>query len=254
MFESPILSSVQMNLSLSIYIFVQGPHIEQAIEQVLAIMLPRYVSILDKHMGTIKEWTRPMMRAIHNLIIPIVYAEGYFSNHTNNKSFQLLMNHLLNILKQPTLIEKISSNSNNLETLIIDATLVVFSVLIYEPDALNYLKQTKPITVFQSLTKTSHETIVLNAYMMLAYIMDENDIKTFFGDLTQLFSMTLTLLEKAIDSRQKTNVHDNLARETIDRNIVQLTETLKGILNNLCERKFSFDCFSYTYTYSSITL
>src|SRR5437588_11982651 len=122
-------------------------------------MLPRYVSILDKHMKTIKEWKRPMMRAVHNLIITIAYAEGYFSSYTNTESFRSLINHLLNILNESTLIDKIHQNSNNIETLLIDATLVVFSVLVYESDALDYIKQCKPTTIFRQLTKTPYETI-----------------------------------------------------------------------------------------------
>ena len=41
-------------------------------------MLSRYVSIFDKHMKTIEKWNRPMMRAIHNLIVTIISAEGYY--------------------------------------------------------------------------------------------------------------------------------------------------------------------------------
>ncbi len=52
---------------------------DNVIEQVFEKMLPRYVSILDKHMKTIKQWNRPMMRAVHNLIITIIYGEDYFS-------------------------------------------------------------------------------------------------------------------------------------------------------------------------------
>ncbi|CAF2346324.1 unnamed protein product [Rotaria sp. Silwood2] len=206
-----------------------GPSIEKAVENLLEIMLPRYVSILDKHMKTIKEWQSPMMRAIHNLIITLVYAEGYLSSHIYNKSFQLLINHLLHLLNESSLINKIHPNANNLETLLIDATLVVFSVLVYEPNGLNYIKQLKPIAIFRQLTTTSHETIVLNAYMMLVYVMDENDIETAVDNLSHLLSTTLYLLGKAIETRYHTNVHENSKRETTDRNIMHLLETLKGL-------------------------
>jgi hypothetical protein len=200
-----------------------GPHIEQAIEQVLEVMLPRYVSILDEHMKTIKDWNRPIMRAIHNLIITIIYAEGYFSSYTKTASFRELINHILNILNEQKLIDKIQSNSNNIETLLIDATLVVFNVLIYESDALDYIKRCKPTEIFRQLTKTSNEIIVLNAYTMLAYTMDNNDIKILQDDLTQLLSTTINLLRKTIENPQQIDINQN-----IDRNILQLLETLKG--------------------------
>jgi hypothetical protein len=205
-----------------------GPHIEKAIEQVLEIELPRYVSILDKHIKTIKQWNRPIMRAIHNLLITIIYAEGYFSSYTNNQSFRSLIDHLLRILTEPRLINNIQPNSHNMETLIIDATLLVFSVLVYEPDALDYIKQRKPVGIFRQLTTTPYETIVLNAYMMLAYTMDENDVKSIQDNSSQLLPITLNLLKKAIEVRHQTNTDENVNREHIDRNIIQLVETLKG--------------------------
>ncbi|CAF4665137.1 unnamed protein product, partial [Rotaria sp. Silwood1] len=206
-----------------------GPCVEKAIEHVLEIMLPRYVSILDKHMKTIKEWRSSMMRAIHNLIITIVYADGYFSSHTHNKSFRLLINHLLCLLSETSLIKKIHPSANNLETLLIDATLVVFSVLVYEPNALDYIKKLKPIAIFRQLTTTSHETIVLSAYMMLVYVVDENDIERAVGNLSNLLSTTLYLLGKEIETRHHPNVYENSNRENNDRNIIHLLETLKGL-------------------------
>jgi hypothetical protein len=202
----------------------QGPHIEKAMEQVLEVMLPRYVAILDKHIQTIKQWKRPIMRAIHNLIITIVYGEGYFSSYIYTESFRLLINHLLTILNESTLIKKIHPNSNNIETLLIDATLVVFNVLIYEPNALDFIKQRKPSKIFRKLTKTPYETIVLNAYMMLAYTIDDNDIKASSNDLIKLFSTTFNLLQKTMNNNGSMNT---------DRSTLQLLETLKGNERNI---------------------
>lgn len=211
--------------------FFLGPHIEKAIEHILEIMLPRYLSILDKHIKTIKEWNHPMMRAIHNLIITIVYAEGYFSSYTNTKSFRLLINNLLSLLNESTLINKIQSNSNNIETLLVDAVLVAFSVLVYEPNALHYIRKLKPVEIFRKLTKKPHETIVLNAYMMLAYVIDEKNLETSIDDLSQLLPTTLRLLGKAIETRNEKKDDETFNRDTIDRNIIQLIETLKGKIN-----------------------
>ncbi|CAF0834713.1 unnamed protein product [Adineta steineri] len=206
-----------------------GPYIEKAIEQILEKMLPRYVSILNKHMKTIKEWNRPMMRAVHNLIITIIYAEDYFSAHINNEAFRSLIDHLLQLLNESVLINKINAESKNMESLLIDATLIVFSILIYEPDALEYLKQCKSADIFRSLATVPSETIVMNAYMLLTYTMSDSDIKTAQDDLPKLLSTTISLLQKAIKTRHESNNNQNLNQDNIDRNILQLVETLKGL-------------------------
>lgn len=190
-------------------------------------MLPRYVAILDKHIKTIKQWKRPIMRAMHNLIITIIYAEGYFGLHTRTDTFRQLIHHLLTILNQPILIEKIHPDLNNIETLLIDAILVVFSVLVYESNALDFIKKCKPIEIFRQLTKVSYETIALNAQMMLAYTINDQDMKTSQDDLVRLLSTTFNLLKNTINRQQQINTN----QENLDRNIIQLLETLKGKRN-----------------------
>lgn len=189
----------------------------------LEIMLPRYVAILDQHIQTIKQWRRPIMRAIHNLIITIVFAEGYFSPYTHTDLFRSLINHLLTILNEPTFIERIHPDSNNMETLLIDAALIVFNVLVYEPNALDYIKQCKPSKIFRKLTESPYETIVFNAYMMLAYTIDEEEIRASPDDLPQLLSTVVNLLRKTMTNPEQMN-HD--------RSVLQLLETLKGIVND----------------------
>jgi hypothetical protein len=63
---------------------------------------------------------------------------------------------------------------------------------------------------------------------MLAYTIDENNIKESKDDLSRLLQTTLNLLYKAVESRNKTNTDVKINSENIDRNIMQLTETLRG--------------------------
>ena len=185
----------------------------------LEIMLPRYVDILDQHIPTIHQWKRPIMRAIHNLIITIVFAEGYFSPYVHTDSFRSLVNHMLTILKERTFIDQIHPYSNNMETLLIDAALIVFNVLVYESNALDYIKQCKPSNIFRKLTEASYETISLNAYMMLAYTIDKEEIRASPDDLPRLLLTTVNLLRKTTVSLEQMN-HN--------RSVLQLLETLKG--------------------------
>ncbi|CAF3415172.1 unnamed protein product [Rotaria sp. Silwood1] len=209
-----------------------GSHMEKTIEQVLEVMLPRYVSILDKHIKTIKEWHRPMLRSIRHLLTTLILAESCFTLHLSNEVLQSLINHLLCLINEPILINKIHHTPENQETLLINVTLLVFSVLIYESDALDYIKKCKPIKIFQKLTSTSCESIVLNAYMILAYIMDENDIKEFNIDLSRLTFSILSLLYSAVQDYNKTNLNDQVNTGDTNRNILQLAEILKNLIQH----------------------
>ena len=192
---------------------------ESTIQRVLELMLPRYTTLLDKHMKSIKRWNRPMMRAVHHLLTTMIFAEGSFNRYLIPRSLRTLIDHLLNLISEPTLVQKILPVPTNLESILVNASLVILSVLVYEPDALEHLKRCRSARSFRPLLTTSSESIVLNAYMMLAYTMDEEDLRESQGDLSQLFRTTWSLLRENMQ---------NTAEEKFNRNTVQLIETLRG--------------------------
>lgn len=205
-----------------------GSQQEKSIERLLGRMLPRYASILDQHLSAVKSWTRSTMRAIHNLLTTLIYAEGYYTPHANDQAFRSLIDHLLRLLDIPALRDKVRSNSNNIETLLIDAALTIFTIVVYEPDALDYIRQRKPVAVFRQLTSAPSETIVLNAYVLLAYTVEEEDIKASLADYSQLLSTILDRLQRVIKTLQQINTNDYSNQENLTRNSMQLIETLKG--------------------------
>jgi hypothetical protein len=205
-----------------------GSDVDESMRNALEILLPRYVSIFDRHMPTIATWNRPVMRAIHNIVITLIYAEGCFSFYADSRSFRLLINHLLSLLDQSTLLVKIHSSSNNIESLLIDATLVLFSVLVYEIETLDYIQQCKPIEIFRQLTFASRETIVLNAYVLFSYMIDEDYIRRSKEHFSQLTFNIVKLLQNSIDIFHRTDQHDRMKRENIHRDIIQLIDTLTG--------------------------
>jgi hypothetical protein len=75
--------------------------------------------------------------------------------------------------------------------------------------------------IFRQLISIPCEKILWNSYMMFAYTVDENDIKRSHDDLTQLLYTTVNLLHSTIESRN------------INRNIIQLTRTLRGNMTEL---------------------
>ncbi|UJR21493.1 hypothetical protein I4U23_024577 [Adineta vaga] len=209
-----------------------GPRIEKTIEQVLEVMLPRYVSILDTHIRTIKKWRRPVKLAIYHLLTILVFAEGYFLTFLSNELLQTLINHLLRLVNESTLINQIREIPDNSESLLVDAALQVINVLVREPDALDYIKQCKPTMTFRRLLSTPCETIITNTYTILAYSIDENDIKHLDDYLTPLLFTILSALYKAVRSTDEANDQSENNSEYINRNILQLTETLTGLVRH----------------------
>ncbi|CAF4976504.1 unnamed protein product, partial [Rotaria magnacalcarata] len=63
--------------------------------------------------------------------------------------------------------------------------------------------------------------------MMLAYTVDENDIKGSHMDLSRLTVTILNLLNKAVEPSEQTNSPDERTAENIDRDKIQLVEILK---------------------------
>jgi hypothetical protein len=186
-------------------------------------MLPRYVTILDKHIKTMNDWHHSIMRAMHYLLATLIFAKGCFTLHINNQLIPSLVNHLLRLLNEPILINNIRKIPTNPESLLINEVLLIFNALVFQPDALDYTQKCKPAMIFRQLISKPCETIVWNSYMMLAYTIDENDIKNLHNDLSQLLYTTVNLLHTATESRPQINNNDN-----IDRNIMQLTKTLRG--------------------------
>ena len=201
----------------------------KSIEQILKTMLPRYVSILDKHIKTIKQWRHPIMHAIHYLLISLNFAKGCFTLYLTNQSLRSLIDHLLSLLNEPILINEMKRSSTNIESSIIHAILRIFNELVYEPDALDYIQQCKPATIFRQLSSIPCETIIWSGYIMLAYTTDEEDIKGSPDDSSQLLYTTVNLLHTITQSRDQINPNDN-----ISGNIIQLTKTLKGNIRDLC--------------------
>ena len=205
-----------------------GSNRAKGLKEILDKMLPNYAKIFDQHVRTIKSWRRPIMRAIHNLLTILIYAEDQFAAHVNEPAFRSLINHFLTLIDERTMLAQIRADSNNVESLIIDATLVILTMLVLDGEALNYIQEKKSTELFRQLTFAPRQTIVLNAYMMMAYTIDEEGVKNSSGNFGQLFLNIADVLNKNIKIRERLHRDDRINREAIDRNIMQLIETLKG--------------------------
>ena len=197
----------------------------KAIHRFLETMLPRFVSILDRHVKTVHTWKCSLLRAIHNILTILIYAGEDLHSFANHPSLRSLIDYLLRLLSQPVLIGKIHANSNNNETLLLDGILIVLTILVRQPDILNYIKQSKPAGVLQQLTSTSHEHIVRNSFTMLAYTAGEDNLKPLQKDFPRLLTTIVDVLKKDMATRDQLG---KAGRALLDQNVAHLLETLRG--------------------------
>ncbi|UJR21494.1 hypothetical protein I4U23_024578 [Adineta vaga] len=209
-----------------------GPHMAKTVEQVLQVMLPRYVSILNIHMKTITGWHRSTKRAIYHLFTILVYAENYFTSYLKDELLQTLINHLLRILVEPTLIKNITERTTDFDSLLIYATLDLCEVLISEEKARDIIKKSQPTRIFERLIFIPKQNIVFKAYVLLAYVIDTNDLRQPQSYFPRLTCTVLNLMYKAVQSTDEANDESENNSEYINRNILQLTETLTGLVRH----------------------
>ena len=189
-------------------------------------MVPRYASLLDKHIQSINEWKSPMIHAVHHLLLTVVHVKGSYTPYANGQPLQWLIDHIIRIIGEPSFVKKATEKSTALETVLIDSALRTLTGFVHEPDLLVYIKQLKITSIFRPLILLPNESIVLHAYVMLSYTLEEDDIKASEKDSGRLLSKIFDSLRKKLKSLSGINKHP----ETIERNISLLVEAVRGII------------------------
>lgn len=164
-----------------------------------------------------------MMRAIHHLLNMMIFAEGFFTINLNEWELKSFIDNLLYLISEEKFIEQIDSKGQNLPSMLIDSSLIILTVLVYESETFDYLKQSRSIDIFRQLTLTPLNSIVLNSYMMLVYTMTEGDLEKFSDDLVRLFRTTIDLIYQS--RRQETEF---VSADQKQRNLLQLLEIFRG--------------------------
>jgi hypothetical protein len=118
----------------------------------------------------------------------------------------------------------VDEHSSRPETILIDSSLKTLTTFIHEPDLLVYLKQLKIPSICRSLILLPYESITIHVYVLLAYTMDEKDIKASEKDSGRLLSNIFDSLRKEIKSFSETSQN----AELIERNITLLIEAIRG--------------------------
>jgi len=187
-------------------------------------MIPRYASILDKHIKSINEWNYAMMHTVHHLLLTVILAKGHYTPYANGQPFQWLIDHIVQIINEPKILNKIDKYSTTIETMLIDSSLKTLTAFVHDPDLLIYIKQLKIISSFRSLILSPYESIVFHDYIILSYIMDEDDIKSSEKESGRLLSNIFDSLRKNIKLISVKNQNQKL----IEHNITLLVEAIQG--------------------------
>lgn len=187
-------------------------------------MIPRYATILDKHIQSITKWKSPMMHIVHHILLTVIRAKDYYTLYANGQPLHWLIDCIVSIINGPSFRKKVHRKEQTPEFILINSALRTLSTFVHEPDLLIYIKQLKLSSILRPLTALPYESIVIHTYLLLAYILDEDDIKVSEKDsgrlLTKIFDLLRTNLT-ALSRESKNN-------QILEHNLGLLIETLQG--------------------------
>ncbi|CAF2017157.1 unnamed protein product [Rotaria magnacalcarata] len=212
----------------SFFINYHGIETSKTIEQFLDTMVPRYAAVLDKHIESIKEWNSPMIHIVHHLLLTVAHAKNYYAPYANGQPLRWLIDIIVRIISEPALVKKVDYKARKFETILINAAVYTLTAFVHEPDLLVYIKKLKIISIVRSLILLSYEPIVIHACVILAYTLDEEDIKASEKESGRLLSNLLNLLRKNMRALTKKSKNE----EAIESNITLLVEALQSLVQH----------------------
>ena len=137
---------------------------------------------------------------------------------------QWLIEHIVRIVSERSLIEKVHEKAETPETILVDSAIRTLTAFVHEPELLAFIKQLKIIPLLRSLIALPFESIVFHTYVLLSYTLDEDDIKASEKESGRLLSNLFDSLRKKLKSLSKHDAND----ESTERSIALLVEALQG--------------------------
>lgn len=193
-------------------------------------MVPRYALLLDQHIQSINQWNAPLIDAVHHLLLTVIYAKGFYGPYARGEPLRWLIDHLIHIISAPSFTKYVSRKFSNPQTVLLGVALRTLTTFIHEPDLLVYIKNLKITSTFRSLTSLANESIVLHAYVMLTYTLDEDEIKASKKEAGRLLSKIFDSLRKKLRLLSSAPQHNQHLRGEI----FLLIEALRG---QLCKER-----------------
>ena len=205
-----------------------GSQSKKIIHRILDIMFPRYALLLDQHIQSINLWNPPLIHAIHHALIIIGYARSHYSSYATGQPLQWLIDHIIRIISEPSFRNEVNEKATTSGTLLIESALRTLTAFVREPDLLAYMKELKITSVFRALILLPNESIVLHAYVMLSYTLEEGDIKASEKDSGRLLSKIFDALRRELHSLSISTENEDV----VERNISLLIEAVQGLLHS----------------------
>ena len=177
----------------------------------LSAMVPQYVVMLGRVLGSSSEWSESTMRCVESLLSTIAHGVDQCAGNTKVIGEHVgLVDHVLRVVEKPVV------RSNVRATMLVRSAMRLLVAVMGEPSVLAHLKERHAASTFLRLTSCGDEAVVLNACTLLAFATDEEDIQT-LPNLDQLVATIIQLLRLS-----------HIDKSTESDRTEELLEILKG--------------------------
>ncbi|CAF3619897.1 unnamed protein product [Rotaria sordida] len=198
-----------------------GSRLEQTMESLLSIMLPQYMTLLNKIVPSAHNWNQSTTEAVDQLLQIINHGAHEFQINAKLVSGHLpLIDHVLKLVNEPIFYNNLQETLSNPETNFINTAISFLVNMIHEPAILAQIKESQVTPVFLRLISCKYEPLVLNVYTLLAYTTYEEDIKAMHNP-GRLLAAIIQSLKATLNRKPE-------KRSQIE----QLLETLKGLVQH----------------------
>ncbi|CAF0986031.1 unnamed protein product [Adineta steineri] len=178
-----------------------GIHSFEIHDTLLEQIFDQCVQILEHFIPNIETWKIPVIRAITHIVDIMVNA----SSTTQAHIFQQpkIIDYALTILRNQKLCARLQSKTMNPEIWLINSTLTGLHNMIYDAKLLAILRKKTLTSVFIQITNTAkYDRIRIHAYLILAGILSEVEIKE-LNNAKEITMIFFKYLNKAMESNQK---------------------------------------------------
>ncbi|CAF0755710.1 unnamed protein product [Didymodactylos carnosus] len=176
----------------------KGKRREETSNALLDVMLSNYEQIFSKFIPMIHSWN-------HSIILPIHHITNVLTGTCNVKSCKMrltkrlnIVNDILIILSADNICNEVKNTLSNAQSMLINSAIACLFNLTLEEDILAYIKEKNVTQAFLKLTNSQYDRIEVHAYMILACIMNEDDIKK-LADPTKITAVFINFLKEAVD-------------------------------------------------------
>ncbi|UJR08781.1 hypothetical protein I4U23_013037 [Adineta vaga] len=161
----------------------------------------QYVQILEHFLSDIQIWTSPVIIALTHVIDTMISASSTAQIHI----FQhpKIIEYVLMILRNQRLCSKLPLKQMTPETWLINSILTGLHNMIYDPKLLSLILQKTVTPTFLNITNVaSYDRIRIHAYLILASILSEAEIKQ-LNNAKEITEVFFTYLSEAMKSRER---------------------------------------------------